>query len=292
MLDFSRFRSPEAAQNYLAAYDATLALWHLPHEAVDVNTRFGMTHINCAGLPELPPLLLIHGAQTSSTVWYPNVEALSRHFRIYAPDVVDQSGKSVPTRKLLNRQDCVDWLCDVLDALNIERASFVGHSHGGWQVLNLAVIAPQRIDRMILLSPAGITRLRWEIFLKMIPAFIVPTKSMFYRGFQWSTINRLDVQQPDPIIDLIMLGAKSFKPQELSLGVVHIFDDAELRQIDKPILLLIGEQEKVFNPKLMIERAQSLFPKLEADIIKNAAHLLPIDQSDMVNPRMLAFLTR
>ena len=152
MAYLSRFKSEEAAQEYLAIYKTTLDLWQVTHEEIDVETRFGTTHINCAGSQEAPPLLLIHGAQTSSTVWYPNVEALSRHFRVYAPDVIDQSGRSAPTRKLLNRQDCADWLCDVLDGLNIEHAAFVGHSHGGWQVLNLAIMASQRVDRMVLLS--------------------------------------------------------------------------------------------------------------------------------------------
>lgn len=224
-------------------------------------------------------------------MWYANVKALSHHFRVYAPDVIDQSGKSMPTRKLSNRQDCADWLGDVLDALNIQSAAFVGHSHGGWQVLNLAVNAPERIDHLILVSPAGITRLRLETFLQVLPTFIIPTRRMFYRGFQWSTVRRLDVEQPDPVIDLIMLGGKSFKPQELSFGVVDIFTDEELRRIDKSTLLLVGDREKIFNPRLMLDRARRLLPKLDADMVQNAAHLLPIDQAEIVNQRMLAFLS-
>jgi pimeloyl-ACP methyl ester carboxylesterase len=287
----ARFRSPEAAQNYLAAYETTLALWPSLPEERDVDTRFGVTHINIAGSPESPPLLLIHGAQTSSTVWYPNIETLSRHFRVYAPDVINQSGRSVPTRKLLNRQGYADWLCDVLDALNIQSAAVVGHSHGGWQVLNLAIVAPGRVDRLVLLSPAGITRLRLETFLSMLPAFIIPTKRMFYRVFQWSTIKPLDVRQAEPVIDQIRMGGISFKAQELSFGVVTVFDDEELCQIDKPTLLLVGDHEKIFNPNRMIERALRLMPNLEAEVIANAAHLLLIDQSEIVNSRMLAFLT-
>jgi pimeloyl-ACP methyl ester carboxylesterase len=287
----SRFRSPQAAQNYLAAYETTLALWPSPHDTLDVTTRFGITHVNSAGSPDAPPLVLIHGAQTSSTVWYPNIEALSRYFRVYAPDVVDQSGRSVPTRKLLNRQDCADWLCDVLDALNIERAAFIGHSHGGWQVLNLAMTASRRVDRMILLSPAGITRLRMEVFLRLLPAFIVPTKRVFYWSFQWSTFRRLDVQNPDPVIDQIRVGGTSFKANELSFGVVNVFDDAELRDIAQPTCLLVGDQEKIFHPDRMVERALRLMPRCEAEIIPNAAHLLLIDQPETINLRMITFLS-
>lgn len=286
----ARFRSPQAAQNFLAAYEATLALWPMPHDAQTVETRFGQTHINCAGSTDSPPLFLIHGAQTSSTAWYPNIEALSRHFRVYALDVVDQAGKSVPTRKLQNRQDCADWLCDMLDALNIERAPFVGHSHGGWQVLNLAILAPERIDRMVLLSPAGITRLKVETFLNLIPVFIMPTKRMFYRGFQWSTVKRLDFRQPMPLLDQMMQGGTSFKPNELSLGVVTLFSDDELRRIDKSALLLVGDREKAFNAQAMLSRAQTLMPHVETHLIPDAAHLLLIDQPALVNQHMLAFL--
>jgi pimeloyl-ACP methyl ester carboxylesterase len=286
----ARFRSPQAAEEYLTAYQNTLALWPVLPETLEVQTRFGMTHINAAGSPSAPPLVLIHGAQTSSTVWYANVAALSAHFRLYAPDVIDQSGRGVPTRKLQNRQDCADWLSDVLDALKIERATLIGHSHGGWLALNLAILAPERIERLILLSPAGIARLRTEIFLQLLPAFIIPTKAVFYRAFQWSTVKRLDAQHAEPVIDQIMVGGKSFKPQELSFGVVTMFADHELRGIDQPTLLLVGDQEKIFKPDGMLERARRLIPRLEAELIPNAAHLLPTDQPEIVNARMLAFL--
>jgi pimeloyl-ACP methyl ester carboxylesterase len=78
-----RFKTSEDAARYLSAYQATLALWPVPHEPLDAPTSFGVTHINVAGALELPPLILIPGAQTSSTVWYPNIEPLSRH-RVYA----------------------------------------------------------------------------------------------------------------------------------------------------------------------------------------------------------------
>lgn len=287
----SRFKTPQAADTFLAAYEATLSLWPVPHEALDVTTSFGATHINVAGSPDLPPLILIHGAQICSTVWYLNIEPLSRHFRVYAPDVVDQMGRSVPTRKLKTPKDCSDWLTEVLDALTLERVSIVGHSHGGWQALNMALMAPQRVDRMVLLSPAAaFAPLRWQLFLRMLPVFVMPTRGMFYWSFQWTTTMPLDKRQPHPLIEQFMTGAKSFKPQELSLGVVSVFTDDELRQIDIPALLLVGDHEVVCEPSRVLERARRLMPHIEAELVVNGGHLFPVDQADATNARILKFL--
>src|SRR5215813_2086478 len=98
MLAESLFKTPEGAASYMAAYNATLSLWPVAHQSLDVKTSFGTTHINAAGSPELPPLILLHGFGVCSTQWYPNIEPLSRHFRVYALDVLSQFGLSVATR--------------------------------------------------------------------------------------------------------------------------------------------------------------------------------------------------
>jgi pimeloyl-ACP methyl ester carboxylesterase len=291
----SRFKSSAHAARFLAAYDATLGLWPVPHEALEVKTSFGMTHINIAGSPNLPPLVLIHGGQISSPVWYPNIEPLSRHFRVYAPDVVDQMGRSVPTHKLRTAQDCSDWLIEVLDGLKLECMPIIGHSHGGWQVLNMAIRHPERVERMVLLSPAvSFFRFSWQLFLHMLPAVVIPTRGMFYRSFQWITTTPLDKHHPHPLIEQFLIGAMSFKPQELSLGVVSVFSDDVLREITMPTLLLIGEHEVIYQPKpqRVLERARRLIPHIEAELIANGIHLFPVDQAEATNARMLKFLTR
>jgi pimeloyl-ACP methyl ester carboxylesterase len=291
MSSASRFKTPEGAAKFLAAYDATLALWPVTHEAMDVTTSFGTTHINVVGPPHLPPLVLIHGAQFSSPVWYPNIGPLSRHFRVYALDVIDQMGCSVPARRLKTPQDCSDWLTELLDALKLERATVIGHSQGGWQTINLALAASQRVERMVLLAPApAFSPLRWQVFLRMIPTFIVPTRAIFYWGFQWATTVPLNPQQPNLLIEQFIIGVKSFKPQELSLGVTSVFTDAELRQISIPTLLLIGEHEVVYQPKQVLERAWRLIPHVEAELIAGGGHLFPVDQADATNARILEFL--
>ena len=97
----SMFKTSEGQARYFAAYDATLALWPVSVESFDVPTRFGSTHVHTCGPQDAPPLLLLPGQAVSSTMWYPNIGALSHAYRVYAPDIIGDMGKSV--RTALNR---------------------------------------------------------------------------------------------------------------------------------------------------------------------------------------------
>ncbi|MBL8162271.1 MAG: alpha/beta hydrolase [Anaerolineae bacterium] len=285
----TRFKSPKDAERFFAAYDAALALWPIAHESLKVATRYGMTHVNIAGSADLPPLFLLHGAQICSTVWYANVGALSRHFRIHAPDVVDQMGRSLPTQKLKTPQDCSNWLCDLMDGLGVERSSIAGNSQGGWLAINLAVNAPQRVEKLILLSPSGsIGRVHWQTFVHLLPVLLRPTKAMFYWNFQWLTT--MPLGEVHPLAEQFMIGALSFKPQELSFGTVSVFSDDQLRGLTMPTLLLIGEQDGTCRPQAELNRARRLIPNLQAELVAGGGHLFPVDQADTTNARLLAFL--
>ena len=285
------FKSPDAEAQYREAYDATMALWDIEYETIEVDTRFGITHINAAGSPDLPTLILLHGAAVCSTSWYANAGVLGRHFRVYAPDLIDYTGLSIAERPIKTRRDCSNWLTDVLDALNIERTAIAGHSYGGWLALNYAMSDPQRIERMILLAPApSFGGIRWQFVLRFIPVFLMPTRRMFYRIFQsLSTALSGDYH---PLIEQFVIGIRTFKPEATTLSVMSFYKDEELKQINLPVLLLVGEREKVYNPEKALERAGRLLPDIETELITDAGHMLIVDRADIVNDRILKFLKK
>jgi len=302
MSSSSVFKSPQGEAKYLAAYDATLALWPVPHQALDVETSFGTTHINIAGAADLPPLLLIHGVGLSSTQWYSNVAALSRHFRIYALDAIGQVGRSVRTHPRMTRAEYAAWLVEVLNALKIESASVMGHSYGGWLTLNLALAFPERIDRMVLLSPAGsFAPILWEFYLRGLAAALIPIRSLSYSVVQWTTT--MPSVRGQAIVEQFVMGIEHFKfaaalrllREQSAMGLLRfrsyfVYTDAELRQIDIPTLLLIGEQEVLYKPSFVMERARRLIPHIEAELIPGGGHMFPMDQADCTNTRILEFL--
>lgn len=122
----------------------------------------------------------------------------------------------------------------------------------------------------------------------MLPVFVRPTRAKFYRSLQWLTTLPLGTEHP--LAEQFMIGAQSFKPQELSLGVVHVFSDEALRGIRMPTLLLIGDQDGTCRPSFDLERARRLIPHIEAELIAGGGHLFPVDQADATNARILAFL--
>ena len=144
------FKKPEYQARFFAAYETVLDLWPVPVESITIPTRFGTTHVNICGPADAPPLVLLTGQGASSMIWYPNVATLSHAYRLYAPDIIGDIGKSVLTRPKLSVVDYAPWLNEVFDELHLERPHLVGLSFGGFIALKLA---PDVTSRTTLAAP-------------------------------------------------------------------------------------------------------------------------------------------
>lgn len=90
----SLFKTPESESQYMAAYKAVLSLWPVSSEPLDIQTCFGIMHINACGSLDKPAMVLIPGFGANSTMWIPNVAALSSQYRVYAIDTPGQPDHS------------------------------------------------------------------------------------------------------------------------------------------------------------------------------------------------------
>ncbi len=280
------FTSPEGRDSYLITYEDMFSLWKVPHRPIEVNTRFGMTHINASGPKEGFPLVLLHGAGLSSTVWFPLIAELSARHRVYAIDTIGDAGKSVADRLLQRREDYSDWLKDVLDGLKLEQCDMVGHSYGGWLTLNMARAYRDRLRKIVLLAPAA-------SFLELN----LLTKLFFFLGeFKISPPTRSvlkKVSAKGTVLEEKFLHFMETVNRYCTPAMIYptVFTDTELAGIDLPALYLIGDGDRIYNKRKAIARAQRCMPKLTAEIIPDAGHLFIMDQPDMINERILNFLS-
>lgn len=125
-----------------------------------------------SGPADAPTLALLHGYWATLTMWAANVADFRSDYRVYAVDVMGQPSKSVPTDPIRNARDYVTWLTETLDALHLDRVSLVGMSYGGWLAMKFAVAAPERLSKLVLLSPGG--------FLPMVRQFSVRGMLMLF----------------------------------------------------------------------------------------------------------------
>lgn len=284
------FRTTAGQQAYYEAYDKTLSIWPIPFEEYDVSTSFGSTHVIACGSKGLAPIVLLHSAQASSTMWYANIEGLSEHHRVYAIDLIVETGKSILTKPFLTRKDLANWLIEVFDSLQMAKPDIIGISRGAWNAIIFALIYPERVHKLILLSPAQafIPIKNIGFLLATIFCTLLPSNSSITR------MTRIAFYRPDRIAPEFLNQYKCAQKQFNFLNAIYVppslLADSELLELKVPTLLLIGDHD-VVNNENSINRAKRLIARLDAEIIKDAGHILTIDQPQYVNDLILRYLS-
>lgn len=96
------------------------------------------------------PVILLHGYLENISMWSSITDMLSKEFRVISIDLAGH-GKSDPLEKDLSIQHMASLVNDLLKSLSIKKASFVGHSMGGYVGLAIINDHPDRVEKLILL---------------------------------------------------------------------------------------------------------------------------------------------
>lgn len=123
------------------------------HTEAEVNVLGARMHYLHAGSGR--PMVLIHGLVGSSCNWRRNLSVLAQEASVYAIDQLNM-GKSQRIHGLdASLEATADRVAAFMDAVGIESAEIVGHSHGGSVALMLAARHPERVRSLILFAPAN-----------------------------------------------------------------------------------------------------------------------------------------
>jgi len=228
-------------------------------------------------------------------MWSPNIADFSKDYRVYALDMMGQPGKTIPdpTHPLQATTDLVAWLNETLDMLKLDRIFLVGMSYGGWSAINLALSAPERIQKLVLLSPAAsfqpIVR---QFGLRLMLMMLISKRFTADSLMSWMGItDKSSDMLARYIRDLFYLGMKHFRLQEETMRLMpEVFSDNELRALRMPVLLLIGENEVIYDPAKALARALQFIPEFEGELVPRSKHDMCSSQYRYVDMRVLEFL--
>jgi len=218
------------------------------------------------------PLILIHGLSASSRWWIRNIPAFAKHYQVY---LLDLPGfglmRRYHQRFVLDEvaRGIVAWM----EAVGISSAQLMGHSMGGYICLWIAAHYPERIKRLVLVSPAGIPHIR------SVRGYTLPLLVAF-RYFKPGFFSIL-------ISDALRAGPLTILRAAQDL-LTHDIRDC-LTDVTAPTLLVWGEHDSLVPP-LFGDILRQEIKHADLLILKKAGHVSMFDQSEQFNRAALRFL--
>jgi pimeloyl-ACP methyl ester carboxylesterase len=281
------------AAAFAPTYRAWLAEWPLQPQQRVVDTRTGRTHLLVWGPADAPPLVVLHGAGASGLSWVYQAEAFAVHNRVYALDIPGHYGLSVSAKPQRTMADIVTWLDEVLDALQLSRVDLLGHSFGGQVALYYALHAPARLQRLILMAPGALFPLRMAYLLRAMTV-LFGTRAATDRLLRYLGSHANDHQEPYEArlrraVDMSMIVSRHFGL--LQMPFPSTLRNEELRALSIPTLLVIGEQEVIYDARKAMARATTLIPKVQTVLLPGAGHLMNLSHAEQLHAAIAAFLT-
>jgi pimeloyl-ACP methyl ester carboxylesterase len=285
----SIYKSPEGEVEILALYDEALAELGSGYESLTVGTRYGDTHILAVGSEAAPPMFFLPGGNFLNPTCLRWFLPLAEEYRVYAPDLVGQPGKSAQTRPSPKGDGHAWWVEDVLEGLGLGRVPLVGLSYGAGVAIRAMGYAPERVSRAALVSPAAVAsgpilRMLVEVALPMLLYRLRPDRERLLLAAK-----PILTEPEDPAVR--QLGA-IYRHVRLDAGLPRMASEGELRGFEGPVAVFASEQDAFFPARAVLPRARELFPNLVfARCLRGSRHVPSKAGLDDVNQDILTFLT-
>jgi len=253
-------------------------------------------------------LLLIHGLGANAKSWMKNIPALAEKFRVLALDLPGY-GKSDKGYYQYSMDFYADVVSELLAALSVERATLVGHSMGGQISMFTALKYPDKVARLVLISPAG-----FERFTPGEGAWM--RKAVSAEFVHDTPIRNIDINaratfydMPD-YADFIITDRIQIRSAEgfdrycyaVSKNVAAMLDGIvwdRLDQIRQPTLIIFGTEDGLIpNPYLHGGRTREIaeigvkeIPDNELLMVPECGHFVQLEKPAAVNEAVVAFMT-
>ncbi|HMV51313.1 MAG TPA: alpha/beta fold hydrolase [Blastocatellia bacterium] len=242
-----------------------------------------------------PAVILLHGLGGDATNWAMTVPVLASKYHVYVPD---QIGFGQSDKPLMNYRvaTLVEFLAQFYKKLNIEKATLVGNSLGGWTAASFAIAHPEKVDKLVLVDAAGYTAKRWggaeltkELYAVLNPATTADLKRamslVFYNKalitdafIETAFANKLkkgDSPTINAFIDSVLRGED--------------FIDDKVKTIKTPTLVVWGREDGL-TPLAIGEAFAQDIVGAQKLVIEKCGHVPQLEKAAEFNTGLLKFL--
>ncbi len=246
------------------------------------------------GDPAAPPVVLLHGLFGSANNWLGVVKRLQGAYRLILPDLRNH-GRS-PHHPRMDYPALAGDILALLDRLELESASLVGHSMGGKAAMWLALNQPERVERLLLgdIAPVAYPNRFADIFtgLQELPLASLPSRE--------SADQRLARRVPNDAVRHYLLQNLVKQPQGWqwrfnlpalsgSINTLAGFPAEPGDSYAGETLFLYGERSVYVKPDYR-ETIGRLFPHARLRMLPGAGHWLYAEQPEAFSRAVRSFL--
>lgn len=239
-----------------------------------------------------PPVVLLHGSGAGVSGWANwrgQMPVFSERFRVLVPDLVGFGyTERLEGFEYRLMETWVEQMLAFFDALGLERVDVVGNSFGGSVALALAVRAPQRIRRMVLMGSGGVREpmtAELDELWGYTPSVDNMKKIMQIMAYDHALVTseiaelryraslRPGVQETFE---------RLFPPPRQRWLDAQVQPDEALRALEHPVLIVHGREDRVMPPAGSFKLLE-LLPNAQLHVFGKCGHWTMIEHRDRFN---------
>jgi 2-hydroxy-6-oxonona-2,4-dienedioate hydrolase len=236
-------------------------------------------------------LILLHGLGASAERWSRVISTLSRYYRVIIPDIIGFGYSDKPAVEY-TMDFFIDFFRVFLDNLGISKASIIGSSFGGHIATEFAIRFDGMVEKLVLVSPAGMMKTSTPTLDRYIMAALYPVYEHVYEAFSEMAYDSDEAVNEEIVMDFVnrmRLTNAKYAFMSTVLGIRYAPKlKGRLSNIIAPTLLVWGDNDKMIP--LQYAREYEEIPKSKLVVINNCGHTPYVEKPITFNKIILRFL--
>lgn len=316
-------RSAPAEVKAEVGLDARLSTYAYPHEVHVLALRLQQQDLELAYMDVSPKepngqtVVLLHGKNFSGAYWEPTVQVLvDAGYRVVVPDQIGFGKSSKPEHFQYSFHALAQSTRSLLDHLEVEQVSVVGHSMGGMLATRFALLYPERVGGLVLLNPIGLEDWQEKVPYQPIDHWYAAELKKTPEGIRaYMKASYFDgVWKPayDPLVEILAGWTQGPDHERIAWTSALTYDMIftqpvvhDFPRLAVPTLLVVGERDRTALGKGLVapdvaatmgdypalgRAAGAAIPRCELLLLPGIGHIPQFEASEPTHAALLGFL--
>jgi pimeloyl-ACP methyl ester carboxylesterase len=263
----------------------------------------GANQVNYVEIGAGEPIIFVHGIAGCWRNWLENIPHFARNHRVIAVDMPGFGESPMPSWEI-SMANYGRLLHDFCERLGLDHvAALVGNSMGGFIATEAVIEEPERFDRLVLISAAGISFAEWQASHGRTAGRTIKAAGPFLAGDRQSWVTRPRGRKL--AFGRIFRNPNKLRPELLAeqgspglqapgfadaLGAIWGYDTRErLPEIEIPTLVVWGLNDQIVPVEAALGYHR-LIPRSRLELFERTGHLPMLERPLRFNPLLEEFI--